>query len=92
MSDYLALAKRASTKSGGRGRGPGHPALGGKLGEKTPSDGSFVVRWSKNPGCVELRNPATGEWHEVRAKDCFPSIVEAADADRRRRGDEGGAV
>lgn len=92
MSDYLALAKRASTKSAGRSQWPENFALGGRPGIRTTGKGRLIVRWSKHPGCIELRNPATGEWHEVRAKDCFPSIVEAADADRRRHGDEGGAV
>lgn len=45
----------------------------------------LVVRWSREPGYISLHDPTTGEWHEVRASECSPSIVESAKAHRRFR-------
>lgn len=44
----------------------------------------LVIRWSKEPGWISLHDPTTGEWHEVKASECLPSIVESAKAHRRR--------
>jgi TubC N-terminal docking domain len=38
----------------------------------------FVARWSDEPGWIALHDPTDGTWHEVRAADCFPSIVTEA--------------
>lgn len=43
-----------------------------------------VIRWSREPGWISLHDPTTGEWHEVKASECLPSIVESAKAHRRR--------
>jgi hypothetical protein len=43
----------------------------------------LVVRWSEYPDWIALHDPLSGQWFEVRAEDCFPSLVE--EADRRRR-------
>ena len=48
----------------------------------------LVIRWSKEPGWISLHDPTTGEWHEVKASECLPSVVESAKADRRRGRDE----
>ena len=88
----MALARRAGTKPASRGQWPKIYAFSGKLGVRTAGRRSLVVRWSENHAWIELRDPATGEWHEVRARDCLPTIVEAADANRWRGEDEGGAV
>jgi TubC N-terminal docking domain len=45
----------------------------------------FVTRWSVYPTWIELHDPLTGEWHEVRASECLPSIVETANQCRRNR-------
>ncbi len=45
----------------------------------------LIIKWSKEPGYVALHDPTTGEWHEVRASECSPSVVESAKAHRRRR-------
>ncbi len=29
-------------------------------------------------------DPTTGEWHEVRAEECLPSVVETADKYRKK--------
>ena len=44
----------------------------------------LVVKWAKEPGYIALHDPTTGEWHEVKASECPPSIVESAKANRRR--------
>jgi hypothetical protein len=46
----------------------------------------FVVRWAEERGWIALHDPTTGEWHEVRAEECLPSLREAANAELRRRG------
>ena len=43
----------------------------------------LVIRWSSEPGWIALHDPTTGEWYEVRARECLPSVVEAANANRR---------
>ena len=43
----------------------------------------LVTRWSEYPAWIELHDPLTGEWHEVRASECLPSIVETANRCRR---------
>ena len=47
-----------------------------------------VARWSKYPTWIELHDPLTGEWYEVRAAECLPGVV--AEANRHR--DQGGAA
>ena len=47
----------------------------------------LVIRWSQEPGYIALHDPLTGEWHEVKASECLPSIVEAASNKGRRRTD-----
>lgn len=59
------------------------PARGGP---RRSNRSTLVIRWSEYPVWIKLRDPATGEWHEIRASECLPSIVEAADTDRRRGG------
>ncbi len=44
----------------------------------------LVIRWAKEPGYIALHDPTTGEWHEVKASECPPSIVESARVNRRR--------
>ena len=45
----------------------------------------LVVRWSAYPKWIALHDPLSGEWHQVRASDCLPSLVEAADRGRHRK-------
>jgi hypothetical protein len=47
-----------------------------------------VARWSKYPTWIELHDPLTGEWHELKASECLPGVV--AEADKHR--EEGGAA
>lgn len=46
----------------------------------------LVIKWAKEPGYIALHDPATGEWHEVKASGCLPSIVESAKANLRNCG------
>lgn len=58
-----------------------------KLARGVPRVGNrstLIIRWSEYPVWIKLRDPTTGEWHEIRASECLPSIVEAAEADRRQ--------
>ena len=37
------------------------------------------------PDWIALHHPSSGEWVEVRAEDCFPSLVEEANRGRKKR-------
>ncbi len=47
----------------------------------------LIVRWSEYPTWIKLHNPITGEWHEVRAEECLPGVVETANKYRKKKGD-----
>jgi hypothetical protein len=49
----------------------------------------LVIKWSTEPSYIALHDPTTGEWHEVRASECPPWILEDAKAHRRRGGAAG---
>ena len=44
----------------------------------------LVVKWSREPGYISLHDPTTGDWHEIKASEGPPSIVESAKAHHRR--------
>jgi hypothetical protein len=44
----------------------------------------LVVRWSDYPTWIALHDPLSGEWVEIKAKDCLPSLVEEARRGRSR--------
>jgi predicted metal-dependent hydrolase len=46
----------------------------------------LVIRWSEHPGWIKLHDPTTGEWHEVRAEECLPGVVETANKHRKKGG------
>ena len=46
----------------------------------------LIISWSEYPDWIKLHDPTTGEWHEVRAKECLPSVVETADKYRKKGG------
>jgi hypothetical protein len=46
----------------------------------------LVIRWSEYPGWIKLHDPLTGEWHEVKASECLPGVVETANRYRTKRG------
>lgn len=43
----------------------------------------LIIRWSKYPDWIALHDPTTGEWHEVRASECLPGVVNSANAHRK---------
>ena len=46
----------------------------------------LAIRWSEYPTWIKLHDPLTGEWHEVRASECLPGIIETADRYRKKGG------
>ena len=38
----------------------------------------LAIRWSEYPVWLKLHDPLIGEWHEVKADECFPGVVKAA--------------
>lgn len=53
--------------------------------EKTNRRG-LVIRWSEYPGWIKLHDPTDGTWHEVRAEECLPRVVETANRYRKKGG------
>ena len=45
----------------------------------------LVVEWGRDRGWIALHDPTSGEWHEVRASECLPWVVDAANARTLRR-------
>ena len=82
MSGYLDLAKGLSTKALSE---PSREELASRRRRKLEEAGrrGLVVRWSEYPDWIALHDPSSGEWIEIRAEDCFPSLVD--EANRRRK-------
>jgi hypothetical protein len=83
VSGYLALAKRA---------GKGHPdpseGLAARREREIEEAGrrGLIIRWSEYPSWIKLHDPTTGQWHEVRAEECLPGVVETANKYRKKKG------
>jgi hypothetical protein len=45
----------------------------------------LVIRWSEYPVWIEMHDPLTGEWHEVRVSECLPGVVETANRKRSQK-------
>ena len=84
MSGYLDLAKRAVEKAPPQET---RKELIERRRRKLEEAGrrGLVVRWSEYPDWIALHDPLSGEWVEVRAEDCFPSLVEEANRRRKKR-------
>jgi hypothetical protein len=82
VSGYLDIAKRLSTKTLSE---LSREELASRRRRKLEEAGrrGLVVRWSEYPDWIALHDPLSGEWVEVRADDCFPSLVD--EANRRRK-------
>jgi hypothetical protein len=82
VSGYLDLAKRASTKISPK---TSREELALRRKRKLVEAGrrGLVVRWSEYPDWIALHDPLSGVWVEIRAEDCFPSVVD--EANRRRK-------
>ncbi len=83
MSGYLALAKRANKVALGASE-----ALTEQRERKLEEANrrGLMVRWSEHPTWIKLHDPTTGEWHEVKASECLPSIVAEANKYRKKGG------
>ena len=46
----------------------------------------LVIRWSEHPGWIKLQDPTDGTWHEVRAEECLPGVVDTANKHRKKGG------
>jgi hypothetical protein len=84
VSDYLDLAKRLSTEISPE---TSREELASRRRRKLEEAGrrGLVVRWSEYPDWIALHDPLTGEWVEVRVRDCFPSLVEEANRRRKKK-------
>jgi len=45
----------------------------------------LIIRWCEYPDWIELHDPLSGEWHEIRASECLPGVVEAANRKGSRK-------
>jgi hypothetical protein len=83
VSGYLALAKKAN-----KDVSESSEALAIRRERKLEeaSRRGLLIRWSEYPDWIKLHDPTTGEWHEVRADECLPSVVETANRYRKRGG------
>jgi hypothetical protein len=84
VSGYLDLAKRVAEKTPHE---VGREELYDRRRRKLEEAGrrGLVVRWSEYPDWIALHDPSSGEWVEVRAEDCFPSLVHEANRRRKKR-------
>ena len=46
----------------------------------------LVIKPSTEPGWIALRDPTTGDRHEVRESECLPGVVQTAKSIERRGG------
>jgi hypothetical protein len=46
----------------------------------------FDARPSRHPRYTSLYEPVEDRWHDFPTADCYPSIVEMANRDQRKRG------
>jgi predicted metal-dependent hydrolase len=44
----------------------------------------LLIRWSEYPTWIELHDPLTGDWHEVKASECLPGVIETAERYRKK--------
>lgn len=51
-----------------------------------PGRRGLAIRWSEYPTWISLHDPLTGEWHEVKASECLPGVVETANRYRKKGG------
>ena len=84
MSGYLDLAKREGNKVLPKETRE-EPADRGRRKLEEAGRRGLVVRWSEYPDWIALHDPSSGEWFEVRAEDCFPSLVEEANRRRKKK-------
>ncbi len=84
MSGYLELAKKVAGQAAVT---VAETEIAKRRQRKIEEAGrrGLVVRWSEYPTWMALHDPLSGEWVEVRAEHCLPSLVEEANQGRSRR-------
>jgi hypothetical protein len=82
VNGYLNLAKKVYIKISPES----YEELASRRRRKLEEAGrrGLVVRWSEYPDWIALHDPLIGQWVEVRAEDCFPSLVDEANRRKRR--------
>ncbi len=85
MTGYLAAAKKASKATTPTKSAEELAARRQRRLEEASRRG-LIVRWSEYPTWIKLHDPLTGEWHEVRASECLPGVVETANKYRKKGG------
>ena len=83
MSGYLKLAQEARERTTAAGS-PEELERRRQRKLEEASRRGLIVRWSEYPLWIKIHDPLTGEWHEVRASECPPGVVEAADRHRKK--------
>ncbi len=83
MSGYLDLAEGVVEKAPPKNT---REELADRRRRKLEEAGrrGLVVRWSEYPDWIALHDPSSGEWFEVKAEDCFPSLVDEANRRGKR--------
>ena len=84
LSTYLELAKKATSAQSPQPYNPDE--LRRHKLDKAARMG-LTIRWSEYPEWIKLHDPTTGGWHEVRAEECLPGVVETANKYRKKKGD-----
>ena len=85
MSGYLEMAKRVSGADEAPASSKDLDDRRRRRLEKAARIG-LVIRWSEDPRWIKLHDPTTGDWHEVRAEECLPSVVDSANKYRKKGG------
>jgi hypothetical protein len=84
VSGYLDLAKRAVESAPPKET---REELVERRQRKLEEAGrrGLVVKWSEYPDWIALHDPLSSEWFEVKAEDCFPSLVEEANRRHKKK-------
>ena len=85
MSRYLEMAKRVSGTEEAPGSSKDLDDRHRRRLEKAARIG-LVIRCSEDPRWIKLHDPTTGEWHEVRAEECLPGVVDSVKKYRKKGG------
>jgi hypothetical protein len=83
LSTYLELAKKATPGESSQSESPDE--LERRKLDKAARMG-LIIRWSEHPEWIKLHDPTTGQWHEVRAEECLPGVLETANKYRKKQG------
>jgi hypothetical protein len=83
LNTYLELAKKATAVESPQIESPDD--LKRHRLDKAARMG-LLIRWSEYPEWIKLHDSTIGQWHEVRAEECLPGVVETANNYRKKGG------